>query len=69
MNWGVAFRSETRHSSSMYWPIVYQRADLRRCCHGVSISIRSAMRCLGHTSSRSAEASLDAMFAVNCREC
>jgi hypothetical protein len=30
MNCGVALRSEVRHSSSMYWPIEYQRADLRR---------------------------------------
>lgn len=34
MNCGVAFRSEDKHSSSMYWPIVYQRADFRRCCEG-----------------------------------
>jgi hypothetical protein len=36
MNCGVALRSEDRHSSSMYWPIVYQRADLRRCARRVS---------------------------------
>jgi hypothetical protein len=37
MNCGVAFRSVVRHSSSTYWPMAYQRADLRRCvalaCH------------------------------------
>jgi hypothetical protein len=31
MNCGVAFRESERSESSTYWPIEYQRADLRRC--------------------------------------
>jgi len=31
MNWGVAFKSESREIASMMVPMLYQREDLRRC--------------------------------------
>jgi len=31
MNWGVAFKSESREMASMMVPMLYQREDLRRC--------------------------------------
>jgi hypothetical protein len=61
MNWGVALRSEARHSSSMYWPIVYHRADLSLYVESVAVHF-VVWSWLGRsTSSRSAAASLEAI--------